>query len=354
VADQIQQVRGLRFRRAVTPEPVSKQRIGRLLVKGLNEQFPAAEEARRRLAWATIGAIPPQTDLHRAILDFGASQIIGFYDTDTHQLVFVGGQSLTPLERLTLAHELTHALDDQAFDLSRLDDLARACRDDRAGAFLALTEGDAVVSSLLWAIRHLSAAQRESIARDALGASSPPASVPPFLEEELTFPYPNGQAFVEALLRRGGEGAVNRAFRQPPASTEQILHPAKYPGDAPQDVEVADLSRLLGKGWKDLDVQDVGEGWLRDLLALGLPDRQSSGAAAGWDGGQYRAWSRGSSVAVLMETVWDSAGEASEFGRAMKEWLGGRTAQVVQEGSSVRVFFASDLSTLRSLQQAAG
>src|SRR5204862_371702 len=103
------------------------------------------------------------------------------------------------------------------------------------------------------------------------------------------------------------------AFRNPPVSTEQIMHPTRYPGDVPRAVAVPELKEKLGGPWTDLDIEGVGEAFLRTLLGLRLPADQSAAAAAGWDGGQYRAWSLGDRTAVLMRTEWDSVDQAKEF-----------------------------------------
>jgi hypothetical protein len=210
-----------------------------------------------------------------------------------------------------------------------------------------------VLTSVEWARANLSAQEIVQVQEEAVAAPAPPASVPAFVVDLFTFPYPNGQAFVGGLRARGGQTAVNAAFRSPPVSTEQVLHPTRYPSDAPRDIEVPDLRSRLGKGWHDLDVQDVGEGWLLTLLQLRVSDSNAARDAAGWDGGQYRAWSRGDSTAVLLITAWDSPRDAEEFASGMRGWLGARTADVQQGGQQVAVLFASDPLTLTRLHQAA-
>jgi hypothetical protein len=115
---------------------------------------------------------------------------------------------------------------------------------------------------------------------------------------------------VTALSNDGGVDAVDDAFRDMPVSTEQILHPERYPNDAPTPVDVEDLAPALGTAWEDLDVQEVGEGWLLLALELRLDDAAAQEAAAGWDGGVYRAWTDGRDVAAVLSTV-DSPGDAA-------------------------------------------
>ena len=308
---------------------------------------------REQRAWTTIGVLPARTNLRQAILDFGVSQIVGFYDIQTHHLVFQGGASPTPYARFVLAHELTHALQDQNFDLSRLDQLNAKCQDDKAEALLALAEGDAVETQFRWAREELSSEEIGQLQDEANDFPPPPASTPPFIQQMFLFPYGNGQAFVEALLDRGGEQAVNDAFRNPPVSTEQILHPSKYPRDLPEAVEIPDLSARLGTGWTLLDQEDVGEGWLLMALELRLPNGDSQDAAAGWDGGLLRAWSKGPRSVVLMQTAWDTVRDAAEFAGAMRNWTQDQPALVEQSSMTVRVLFGSNRAALDSLRTAA-
>jgi hypothetical protein len=258
---------------------------------------------------------------------------------------------------MTLAHELTHALDDQHFDLGRLDRLQDSCQYERLQALTALAEGDAVETQLAWGRQFLTAAEYRDLLREARSFPPPPATVPPFVRNWLTLPYPTGQAFVAALQKSGGEGAVNAAFEHPPLSTEQVLHPSKFSSDEPVTVDVPEIREKLGGPWQDLDVEDVGEGWLRTMLELRLSQDQSEVAAAGWGGSEYRAWAEGSHVAVALMTRWDTERDAGEFADAMRSWVAdgdGQAATVTQRGSEVDVLFASDELSLRDLEGALG
>src|SRR5947209_4537765 len=192
--------------------------MAELLRSNANAQESKREAARTGKAWTTIGAIPRGTDLYKASVDFSASQVIGFYDPETHRLVFIGSSAPTAFQRFTLSHELTHALDDQRFDLTHLDKL-QMCHDDEQGAYISLAEGDAVVTSVLWAQRDLSPQELVQIERASGSGPAPPKSVPRFLVALMDFPYEAGPVFIQALLQRGGSRAVDDAFRHPPLST---------------------------------------------------------------------------------------------------------------------------------------
>ncbi|HSJ50805.1 MAG TPA: hypothetical protein VLA90_05905, partial [Actinomycetota bacterium] len=186
--------------------------------------------------------------------------------------------------------------------------------------------------------------------------SAPTSDIEPFISAVQGWPYTEGLRFITTLERDGGLEAVDGAFRDLPVSTEQIMHPERYPNDLPVPVDVPDLAPALGRGWADLDVQFVGEMWLRLALALRLDGSAAAAAAAGWDGGTYRAWTHDGRVALVLATVWDSEEDASEFATAMEEWLGEGSqdaAVLAPEGVEVRVLFASDPSTLALLEAAA-
>jgi hypothetical protein len=354
VADEVQQVRGLRFKQPVAAEAVSQKEIARQLQQGLNQGFPKDEAARTGQAWSTMGVIPAGVNLRKAVEDFNSSQVIGFYDDMARRLVIIGHATLNPYERFVLAHELTHALQDQNFNLGRLDQLDRTCQDERVEAFLSLSEGDAVETSVEWAQQILTPAEITLFNKEASNFTPAPASVPPFVQNLLTWPYDPGRSFVQALQTKGGEQAVDQAFRDPPTSTEQILHPDKYLSDRPVVVNVPNFAPRLGSGWKDLEFEDVGEAWFRLMLELRINKASADTAAAGWGGAQYRGWSDGQGqTAVIMDTVWDTGKDASEFAQAMDNWLGDQAGKVLAAvGNKVRVLFASDQGTLGRLQAA--
>jgi len=144
--------------------------------------------------------------------------------------------------------------------------------------------------------------------------------VPPFVTDLQLWPYDAGNAFIRHLDEAGGTGQVDEALTTFPVSTEQILHPERWPNDVPQPVDVPDLGPALGDGWRDLDVMTVGEAWLKLMLALRLDDADAARAAAGWDGGIYRAWTDGSETAVVLR--WIAAFDAEHGEGSWKELEG--------------------------------
>jgi hypothetical protein len=357
VEQQVQQVRGLRYLHPVAVDAVTHDQLVGGLVAPFDHDFPAGLLARRTRVWQLVGVIPPDVGLRDAYREFLSGQVIGYYDPTSGQLVFLGTTDPTATERLTLAHELTHADDDQHFDLTRLNPLENRCQDEALMAATGAVEGSAQFFSFSVAREFFSPADLISLGLGGGGGGSL-AGIPPFVQTLALWPYLDGLNFITALDARGGLAAVNQALQEFPASTEQVMHPDRYPSDTPVPVDVPDFGPSLGPGWRDLDVMQVGEEWLKALLALRLPDADAATGAAGWGGGLYRAWTDGPHVAVVLSTQWDTATDADQFAAAIGRWLRADHSTAVErppgDGSPVEVLFASDQGTLDALRAALG
>ena len=349
VAQQVEQVRGAEFSRPVAVQAITDEVMDAKLDEAFEAAYPEVFYERRTAAWRVMGAIPPDADLREAYRAYLVGQVVGFYNPTDGELVYLGEGDLGLVERMVLAHELTHALDDQRFDLKRLDQLAARCLDEDYSAALGVVEGSAqfYASEVLIEFPEMDLTDLAEALTQALGEGQGLEGVPQLVQELQTWPYSAGQAFVTALALEGDDAAVDGALRNLPVSTEQILHPEKYPTDVPIEVDVPDLTPELGPAWGDLDAMQVGEAWLRAFLALRLPNFESDEAAAGWGGGVYRAWTDGRDVVVVMRTAWDSEAEAESFATAMSTWAAeGDEVAIDLEGDMVTVAFSTDGSLL--------
>ena len=356
VMRQLEQIRGFGFSERVVAEPKPPAEVAEGIRDYVETTFPRRFYDRRSRAWQTIGVIPEGTSIREELLEYVSTQVIGYYDTITGELVFIGTSDPSPLERVTLAHELTHAIDDQRFGLEQIDLLGAQCRDEELQAALAVVEGNATFFMLRWAQGFLSVEEQIELSAEAAAQEPPPSTVAPFIDAIQQWPYIDGLSFITQLETAGGLDAVDSAFGELPVSTEQIIHPERYPDDVPTPVDVPDISGAMGGGWKDLDVQSVGEMWLDLALSLRIDDADAADAAAGWDGGIYRAWSHGRDVAVILSTEWDAPEDADEFATAMERWIadGDQIAEVLPvDGTSVSVAFATSDEILVDLVDAA-
>jgi hypothetical protein len=283
IAARVERIRGLRFRRSPRPVEVSPAQAQRDGLEDLDRSYPAARRHADEEVLKLVGLLQPSIDLRHVSATVFGQGVAGYYDPRTKRLRIVRGAQTTNrfLEEITLAHELTHALEDQRFGL---DLEATSGSDDAALARLALVEGSATAVMFTYAERHFTSDQTLGGLFASLGQDT--GDLPPFVEAQLLFPYLAGQRFVQELYRTGDNGwsVLNTAdhFR-PPASTEQVLHPQKYLTVEQPDRVRVDARRVLGKGWRRLAAGTWGE-WATGEL-IGNP-----GPAEGWGGDRYELW----------------------------------------------------------------
>jgi hypothetical protein len=145
-----------------------------------------------------------------------------------------------------------------------------------------------------------------------MGGGKSLREAPAIISESMIFPYLRGMVFCAKLANDGGWKAVDEAYRNPPVSTEQILHPEKYQAkrDLPTMIDLGELKP--GPGWKEAGRNVLGE--LQISIMLG---RQGAKAAAGWDGDRYAVFEGpDQKLGLVWFSTWDSEDEAREFARA--------------------------------------
>ena len=296
----------------VTPE---EMRAKLMLI--FEEGYSSADAEIDAEVYVILDLIDEGENLYEMLLDVYSEQVVGYYEEEAKRLYVVTEEaSLGPMEKLTLAHEYTHALQDQHFDLGSLP-LDSEDNSDAALAALALVEGDAtlVLGMYLWQV--LTSAERDAYLEEAEETdTSVLEAAPPVIQEGLLFPYQAGLEFVMEIYEYGGQQAVDQAFDDPPRSTEQILHPDKYylyPDD-PQEVSMPDLESVLGAQWVQLDTDVMGELSMRIYLDTFVDGAKAGAAAMGWDGDRYVYLKDGEGRKVFaLQTVWDGTGDATGF-----------------------------------------
>jgi hypothetical protein len=274
---------------------------------------------------SAFGLLAPDFKLFDFYMALYAEQVAGYYDPKTKEMFVVKGSGFNGPERSTYAHEFTHVLQDQNFDLrGGLKITQEYCKNNTeyCSAVQALIEGDAVLSEQTWLSRYATAQDRREIQEFYRTYKSPVYdSSPDYLKLDFLFPYQQGFEFVQAQFDRGGWSSINALYQQLPISTEQILHPEKYPSEKILDALVPDLAAALGTGWKEVDRNALGEWYTYLVLSQGwsASARQSESearkAAAGWGGDQYVFyWNETAQQGLLIfRSRWDSEKDASEF-----------------------------------------
>ena len=273
--------------------------------------------------YGLLGLIPEDTDILAFFLDLLDLGIAGFYDSDLKAFYLLDdlGGLASHASHQTIVHELTHALQDQYYDLTALFE-EREKDWDAATALASLIEGDAVAAETAYfgdALR----SRPSCFTIPAFRRSSPPYVI----VRELNSRYDDGLCFVEAVLAQLG-GDLDALFNDPPVSTEQILHPEKYlTGEEPIAVSLPSIGSALGDGWSRTETSTFGEFSLQNLLILGLPNDRSKiqNATAGWGGDSWEFFESTSDRKFLQATiVWDSDEDKEEFWDAFLESLENR------------------------------
>jgi hypothetical protein len=348
IARHVEAIRGLRFKRLPRPLIVTPAQTRADSLRDLDRNNPPAARRADAQVLELLGLLDPGVDLRAVAGDVSSEQVAGYYDTQRKRLAIVSGPGASDsvLSEITLAHELDHALDDQAIGLR---DVASVGADDAASAYTALVEGIATWVMDAYARRFIDpgAALKSSLA--ALGPSaSSTAGIPPYLLSSLLFSYVVGEKFVARLhsLARGWK-LVNYALRsRPPVSTEQVIHPEKYiVNERPVRVRLR-VRGLMPAGWRRVAHGTIGEFDTDQLLKLGASDGVAGDAAAGWGGGSYSLWGPAGSAAgcaapcrshsaLVVGWAWDTAADAAQFKRALPAYVvNGLDARPVAGGGS--------------------
>lgn len=340
-------LRQLPFKHHVKRDITPRDKIRDYLIKEFEEESTPEELRAEELAYKAFGLMPRSMDYKETMLKVYSEEIGAFYDpkTDTMHLILESGGGRKPglLEsllgrkqgfdkdetKITIAHELTHALADQHYDLDKMMQAVED-NDDAALALSGLIEGEATLvmmgaASEDWTGETTALLPAENLGQ-AFGLMAPFLSMaggnalrsaPPIISESLLFPYLRGLVFCAHQTNTRGWKSLDDAYANPPKSTEQILHPEKY-HDQPDTPTRIDLSTLdAGPGWKEVRRNVMGE----MQTAVMLKAFRGKDAAAGWDGDQFVVFEGPEGrLALVWFTTWDTPDDALEFAHAMARY----------------------------------
>jgi hypothetical protein len=333
------------------------------LIEDFKEDYPSDEVEADKITLSAFGLLERDFDLSNFYIDLLTEQVAGFYDQETKEMVVVQGEGFQGPERLTYAHEYTHALQDQNFDIENgLNYNDDACEEDseRCAAIQALLEGDASLSELTWFFEYSTTQDQTEILEFYENINTPILdSAPAFLSEDFIFPYQEGFEFVQYLYDQGGWAAVNAAYDNLPLSTEQILHPERYPEDKPVKVLLPDLSDVLGDGWEIIDQDVMGEWYTYLVLSFGrdpgarLESSKAKSAADGWEGDAYVVYfnKENQTTVLVLQSLWDSVLEAEDFANAFQSYAINRFGASILEEPGTWVWAFNEGHSLFSLNQ---
>jgi hypothetical protein len=281
------------------------------------------EIGRRELV--LLGMLSPSADYHKILYQNVTSQVLGLYDYYAKKL-YVRNESgkVFGVDRYAIAHEYTHALQDQHYNLKKLmpDESAITYRNsDGESAHHALVEGDAVNTEYLY----ISKAYTPKEIRDLVNEPQPHVqSLPKALQRQFNFPYTTGVQFAQKLYKTGGMTAVDAAYHRLPSSTYEIMHPSAYlRGWKPVNVSLHGVSGFAD--WKQVDDDVNGAFGLDLILWQHVPQSLASQVTNTYRGDRYIFLENGSQDAMLLKSVWTSAKTAAA---AKAAWVQAVRAQL--------------------------
>src|SRR5215470_17357786 len=316
VLKETSELRELPILRPVKSGAQSRSQIEHMIIKNLDDDSTPAEMHATEVLLHVFGLAPKEFAYRPFLIKLLTEQVAGYYDPKAQQFYLADWIELEG-QKPVMAHELTHALQDQHFNLKRFENWPKGDSDAELAAH-ALIEGDATLAMTLYMAKNplVALAFIRSLGAQEV-ASEQFKQAPRALRESLLFPYEEGSAWATQLYKRGGWETVSQAFTKLPQSSEQILHPDKYFSyEAPQKLTLPDFKGVLGPSWKRLDYDVNGEWGCYLILDEFLNDTvESKKASAGWGGDRFALYETGKpdEFFVAQLTAWDTPADAREF-----------------------------------------
>ncbi len=361
----IQDIRQLRFKQKVPLVVKTPDEAETMMEADMMRDYTDNQLEVDAVAGAVTGLYPAGLDLKAASLKLLKSQVAGFYDPHGKEMVLVeGGADLgvwnsaaqfmiqrDVVGEILLAHELTHALQDQNFDLESSLDKVKD-NDDRGLALKCVAEGDATIAGFAYALGRMDDSTADTVTNNlkqlpqALASEAP--NTPEGLSAPLLFQYSDGVRFVAEAYRRGGWPAVDALYRNPPQSTHQILHPSLYfDSNAPvPQIELAGYDRIMS-GWTKADDDTYGELLLRIILERNLGKQSNEiGLASRWIADRMIILQQSYAVNVIWMIAFSDAQTASHFAvvyeTLLDRLLGDSTPHRIDTRSNVALVVIGD------------
>lgn len=325
VAD-LEKFTGWKTLKKVPSDTITKEGLKKFLEERIHEAVKPDEVRAEEIALKKLGLAPKDFDLRKMTVDLLTEQAAAFYDYKKKKL-FLLDTNASAMQRPILVHELAHALADQHFDLEKY--LLKGKNDDAALARMAVMEGQAtwlmseyVVSKMGSSLKRApDMAEWMNRMTGSSGGMYPVFdSAPLYLRETLMFPYTKGLLFQNAVIVKHGDAGFAEVFKNPPASSQQILHPEKY--FARLQPEKTDLPKVKLKGYSPLAEGTFGE-LDHDILLRQYTDEETSRLATKWRGGQYRVLEdkKRERQVLLYVSQWETPADATKMFAAWRKIL---------------------------------
>jgi len=328
VLHQMSEITGLKLLTPLKKSLRSRDQIRAYVINEMKEDKDEAERYAGERSAEAFGLLPKGFDLDNFMIDLLTEQIAGLYDPKTHEF-YVADWIPAADQKMVMAHELTHALQDQHF---KIDNWVKAARpnDDAELARESVLEGSAMAAMVDYLLQGTGRSLQDlpdidpSMLVGDMESTPMLKKAPPFLRDALIFPYLDGLNFSAAIVRPKGWDALSGVFAKPPISTQQIMHPATYFSfRVPPKADLPPLDKDLGSDWTRLEDNLMGEfGW-KEVLKQFVGEDRATPLAAAWSSDRYILFEQKKTKKLVLIARLDLADEraASRFFTAYSDAL---------------------------------
>ena len=325
IAHELTEISGMPLHHPVPCDFITKEKINEFLKSRVKDVAKPEEIRAQELTLKKFGLVPPDFDLARNTVDLLTEQAAAFYDYDKKKL-FITETTPSDTQEPVLAHELSHALADQNYNLGKYIRQGRQS-DDGSTARLAVMEGQATWLMAEYLARKNGQSLKDSPALVQMMSNPSEASgqfpvyenAPLYLRQTLVFPYTKGMLFQNAVFQRDGIYSFQEVFQKAPLSTQQIMHPEKYfQSVKPSDPDLPEPH--LPHGYKGLVGGSLGELEHQILLEQYAGKAAADTIAVHWRGSNFQLSENKKSgrVVLLYAVEWDDEPVAEKYFQAYK------------------------------------
>jgi hypothetical protein len=336
---------GLPIHHKVKRRLITRDQVQKFVEQRIKTDQDAQRLERSQLVLKKFGMIPADYDLHAEFVKLLREQVAAYYDPKTKTVNLLDWVA-PDLQRPVLAHELTHALQDQAVGLTQwlraaskengnLPDPEELVSEEAQAARENVSEGQAMLAMLDYTLAPAGLSVLKSPAAVDMmraqmteGADLPiVAAAPVYLRESLYMPYTFGLDFERAVLvKNGTTAAYSGTLEHPPADTLQVMLPNEYLENKPvAQLKVPDLDKLMGPDYERYDFGGIGAFDIYLMAKQYAPDKDAKEYYPHWRGGYYLAAHLKSApqeqISLIFFSRWDSPESAQMFGKMYEDYV---------------------------------
>jgi hypothetical protein len=341
---QVAKITGLPIKQKVQGEVVTREQIHDFIVQRMKESVTSEQMHAQEAAFIKFGLLPPGFKLESFVIELLSEQATAFYDPKRKK-IFLSDWAPLELQKPAIAHELTHALQDQHTDLNVFMELKNLNQDEQT-AREAVVEGEGALAMMdfILAPSGVKTADMPNLGQIMESATKAETAkfpvygaAPPYLKEGLLFPYTAGMLYSQSKAKTLGAEMYGALLDHPPHSTHEIMHPDE-PAIPVVDLQAPDVPEKTRTGYRKLDSNVLGELDIFILLKITLNEKVAKAVAPSWRGFRYDVYENGAGKVLLAHrSQWKDANAAEAFAEAYRRLIAKKTADGPPAKTNVEV-----------------